>query len=66
MVASVAPSVAKAVKAKADISPEQLAVRQLQGRYLSLMRKIPANVMAERFSKQAIADQGKEAVVNAM
>ena len=46
------------------ITAEQLASRQLQGRYLGLIRQIPAN---RRAQYQKIAkDQGREAAINAM
>lgn len=49
---------------RARITPEQLASRQLQGRYLGLIRQIPAN---RRAQYQKIAkDQGREAAINAM
>jgi hypothetical protein len=49
---------------RARITPEQLASRQLQGRYLGLIRQIPAN---KRGQYQKIAkDSGREAAINAM
>ena len=49
---------------RARITPEQLASRQLQGRYLGLIRQIPAS---RRAQYQKIAkDQGREAAINAM
>ena len=49
---------------RARITPEQLASRQLQGRYLGLIRQIPAN---KRAQYQKIAkDSGREAAINAM
>ncbi|HEV7574374.1 MAG TPA: hypothetical protein VGQ21_22980 [Thermoanaerobaculia bacterium] len=70
--ASAAPSGAAAASAppagkrrrRARITPEQLASRQLQGRYLGLIRQIPAN---KRGQYQKIAkDSGREAAINAM
>ena len=49
---------------RSKITPEQLASRQLQGRYLGLIRQIPAS---RRAQYQKIAkDQGREAAINAM
>ena len=49
---------------RARITPEQLASRQLQGRYLGLIRQIPAN---KRGQYQKIAkESGREAAINAM
>lgn len=49
---------------RARITPEQLASRQLQGRYLGLIRQIPAS---RRGQYQKIAkDSGREAAINAM
>jgi hypothetical protein len=49
---------------RARITPEQLASRQLQGRYLGLIRQIPAS---RRAQYQKIAkDSGREAAINAM
>jgi len=49
---------------RARITPEQLASRQLQGRYLGLIRQIPAS---KRAQYQKIAkDSGREAAINAM
>jgi hypothetical protein len=46
------------------ITPEQLASRQLQGRYLGLIRQVPAS---RRAQYQKIAkDSGREAAINAM
>jgi hypothetical protein len=53
----------KAIK-KARSTPGQIAVRQLQGRYLGLSRKIPATKMAE--FKMQIPVVGKAIVVQAM
>jgi hypothetical protein len=49
---------------RARITPEQLASRQLQGRYLGLIRQIPAS---RRGQFQKIAKEaGREAAINAM
>jgi len=58
-----APSAGKR-RRRARITPEQLASRQLQGRYLGLIRQIPAN---KRGQYQKIAkESGREAAINAM
>jgi len=60
-----APSEAPAKRRRrSKITPEQLASRQLQGRYLGLIRQIPAS---RRAQYQKIAkDSGREAAINAM
>src|SRR3954452_2992691 len=61
--AASAPAAGKR-RRRARITPEQLASRQLQGRYLGLIRQIPAN---KRGQYQKIAkDSGREAAINAM
>jgi hypothetical protein len=51
----------KARRQKTAITPEQLASRQLQGRYLALIRQIPA---ARRAQYQRVAkEQGREAAI---
>ena len=51
-------------KRRSAITPEQLASRQLQGRYLGLIRQIPAS---RRAQYQKIAkDNGREAAIKAM
>jgi O6-methylguanine-DNA--protein-cysteine methyltransferase len=62
-----APSTASAAPAKrgrkrrSAITPEQLASRQLQGRYLGLIRQVPAN---KRAQYQKIAkEKGREAAI---
>jgi hypothetical protein len=58
-----APSAGKR-RRRARITPEQLASRQLQGRYLGLIRQIPAT---RRGQYQKIAkESGREAAINAM
>lgn len=47
-------------------SPERIASRQLQGRYLGLMRQIPKNIVKQRFGKDTIKEKGKETVVDEM
>jgi hypothetical protein len=54
----------RAKRRRARITPEQLASRQLQGRYLGLIRQIPA---ARRGQYQKIAkDRGREAAIKEM
>ena len=49
---------------RSNITPEQLASRQLQGRYLGLIRQIPAS---KRGQYQKIAkDKGREAAIKEM
>jgi hypothetical protein len=49
---------------RSAITPEQLASRQLQGRYLGLIRQIPAS---KRGQYQRIAkDKGREAAIREM
>jgi hypothetical protein len=51
-------------KGRTAITPEQLASRQLQGRYLALIRQIPAN---KRGQYQTIAkEKGREAAIREM
>lgn len=49
---------------RSAITPEQLASRQLQGRYLGLIRQIPKNRRAQ-FQKTA-KDKGREAAIKEM
>jgi len=51
-------------KAKASITPEQLASRQLQGRYLALVRQFPESRRAA-FAKTA-KEKGREAAIREM
>lgn len=51
-------------KARAAITPEQLASRQLQGRYLALVRRFPANKRPQ-YAKIA-KDKGREAAIREM
>ena len=51
-------------KARTNITPEQLASRQLQGRYLGLIRQIPASKRAA-YQKTA-KDKGREAAIREM
>ena len=46
-------------------SPARTATQQLQGRYLGLLRQMPAGVK-KRFGREAIAAKGKEAVIAEM
>jgi len=68
--AAASPVAAPAAKApdrrrrRSAITPEQLASRQLQGRYLGLIRQIPAT---RRAQYQRIAkERGREAAIGAM
>lgn len=66
-----APKAAKAAKsaakkASAEVTPERARTRELQGRYLGLMHRIPKTIMKQRFGKDAIAKKGKEAVLGEM
>jgi len=77
-VAAAAPAVARAIrragpkavakvrKAAARVSPERMKSRELQGRYLGLMRQIPKDVVKKRFGKDAIGKKGKESVIAEM
>ena len=51
-------------RSRATITPEQLASRQLQGRYLGLIRQIPANKRAQ-YQKVA-KEKGREAAIKDM
>ncbi|HEV7767772.1 MAG TPA: hypothetical protein VGQ76_22405 [Thermoanaerobaculia bacterium] len=66
-----APRVARATtkavrKIASRVSPGRTRTRELQGRYLGLMHKIPKAIMKQRFGKEAIASKGKEAVLQEM
>lgn len=73
-IAAAVPAVARKVRAARPkiasrikgLTPERVRSRQLQGRYLGLMRQIPKNLMQQRFGKEAIAAKGKDAVINDM
>jgi hypothetical protein len=56
----------RAVNAAANASPERVKSRELQGKYLGLMRQIPRTVVKQRFGKTAIATKGKEAILAEM
>ena len=59
-----APAKAGRRRRRAAITPQQLASRQLQGRYLGLIRQIPAN---KRAQYQKIAkEKGREAAIKEM
>lgn len=60
------PAAAKKVVRAVKETPERIASRQLQGRYLGLMRQIPKNIVKQRFGKDAIKTKGKETVVEEM
>ena len=62
-VREIRPKVAAKV---AKLTPERIRSRQLQGKYLGLMRQIPKNVVQSQFGKAAIAAKGKEAVIDDM
>lgn len=57
---------ARVKKAAAKLTPERMKTRELQGRYLGLMRQIPRPVVKQRFGKDAIKAKGKEAVIGEM
>lgn len=59
-----ATSSKKSAKKRSPITSEQLASRQLQGRYLALVRRFPANRRAA-FAKVA-KDKGREAAIREM
>ena len=62
--AAAEPQVAVKRRRRSRITAEQLASRQLQGRYLGLIRQIPAS---RRAAYQKIAkDRGREAAINEM
>jgi hypothetical protein len=73
-VAASIPAVARAARAARPkvvarvmkLTPERIRSRQLQGRYLGLMRQIPKNVVKEQFGKEAIESKGKETVISEM
>lgn len=66
--AAAAAAPAKAAKAgkraKAAITPEQLASRQLQGRYLGLVRQFSVNRRA--YYAKVAKDRGREAAIKEM
>jgi len=70
--ASAAPAAAAAAPAakaggrrrRSKITPEQLASRQLQGRYLGLIRQIPANKRAAY--QRTAKEKGREAAIKDM
>jgi len=51
-------------KRRAKITPEQLASRQLQGRYLGLIRQIPANKRGQY--QRTAKEKGREAAIKEM
>ena len=59
-----AAKAAKGRKRRSTLSPEQLASRQLQGRYLALIRQIPANKRGQ-YAKTA-KEKGREAAIKEM
>lgn len=58
------PAKARGRKRSKVLTPEQRASRQLQGRYLALVRQIPANKRAG-FSRMT-KEKGREAAIKAM
>lgn len=75
-IAAAAPAVVRAVRGSVTrkkvvekvgkvmkLTPERIRSRQLQGKYLGLMRQIPKTVVKQRFGREAIAANGKEAVI---
>lgn len=62
--AAAAPAAPRRRRGRSAITPEQLASRQLQGRYLGLIRQIPAS---KRGQYQRIAkEKGREAAIKEM
>jgi hypothetical protein len=62
--APAAPTGGRRGRRRSAITPEQLASRQLQGRYLGLIRQIPAS---KRAQYQRIAkEKGREAAIKEM
>jgi hypothetical protein len=59
-----APAKGGGKKQRAAITPEQLASRQLQGRYLALVRQFPATKRAG-YAKTA-KEKGREAAIKEM
>ncbi len=55
---------APARRRRARITPEQLASRKLQGRYLGLIRQIPASRRAQY--KKIATEKGREAAIKEM
>ncbi len=62
--ATSAPAAPAKRRRRSRITAEQLASRQLQGRYLGLIRQIPANKRAQ-YQKTA-KEKGREAAINDM
>lgn len=62
--AAAAAGAKKGRKRRSAITPEQLASRQLQGRYLALVRQIPASKRAQ-YAKIA-KEKGREAAIKEM
>lgn len=62
--AAAAPGSAKKSRKSRKVSPEQLQSRQLQGRYLALIRQIPANKRAQY--KKIASERGREAAIKEM
>lgn len=63
--AAAAPAAPKAGRrGRSAITPEQLASRQLQGRYLGLIRQIPANKRAQY--QRTAKEKGREAAIREM
>ena len=58
------PAAKTRAKRRARITPEQLASRQLQGRYLGLIRQIPASRRGQ-YQKTA-KERGREAAIKEM
>jgi len=62
--APAAPSAGGGRRGRSAITPEQLASRQLQGRYLGLIRQIPASKRAQY--QRTAKEKGREAAIREM
>jgi hypothetical protein len=62
--AAAAPAAAPRRRGRSAITPEQLASRQLQGRYLGLIRQIPASKRGQY--QRTAKEKGREAAIREM
>jgi len=62
--AATAPAAGTRSRKRASITPEQLASRQLQGRYLALVRRFPATRRA--YFAKVVREKGREAAIKEM
>lgn len=62
--AAAAPAAKAGRRGRSAITPEQLASRQLQGRYLGLIRQIPASKRAQY--QRTAKEKGREAAIREM